>query len=60
MFGGFTAKHEVKMLVWYELHHSREEAFLRKRRLKKWKRAWKLQLIEEMNPTWRDLVGDVT
>jgi putative endonuclease len=42
---GFTQRHGVKMLVWYEPHESRESAFMRERRLKKWNRAWKLALI---------------
>lgn len=42
------------MLVWYEAHESREAA-PRERRLKKWNRLWKLELIETMNPGWRDL-----
>ena len=43
------------MLVWYEPYESRESAFMRERRLKKWNRAWKLALIEQENPSWRDL-----
>lgn len=56
---GFTRKYGIKTLVWYEPHATRESAFARERRLKKWKRAWKLQLIEQMNPNWRDLWGDL-
>jgi putative endonuclease len=56
---GFTSKYGVKILVWYELHESRESAFARERRLKKWNRAWKLQLIEQLNPDWRDLFDEV-
>jgi putative endonuclease len=52
---GFTKKYDVKALVWYELHESRESAFQRQRQLKKWNRAWKLRLIERMNPQWGDL-----
>jgi putative endonuclease len=52
---GFTKKYGVKMLVWAEEHDSRESAFLRERQLKKWNRDWKIQLIEEGNPAWRDL-----
>ncbi|MEO0879219.1 MAG: GIY-YIG nuclease family protein [Pseudomonadota bacterium] len=52
---GFTAKYQVDKLVWYEAHNSREEARLRENRIKKWNRAWKLRLIEEMNPEWIDL-----
>jgi putative endonuclease len=57
---GFTKKYGVKTLVWFELHESRETAFQRERRLKKWNRAWKLQLIEQINPDWRDLAADLT
>ena len=52
---GFTKKYGVKTLVWYELHETRESAFQRERQIKKWKRAWKLQLIEGSNPGWQDL-----
>ena len=52
---GFTKKYGVKTLVWYELHETRENAFQRERQLKKWNRAWKIQLIENLNPSWRDL-----
>ena len=49
---GFTSMYDVKMLVWYEQHETRESAFMRERQLKKWNRSWKLELIEQMNPTW--------
>ena len=56
---GFTQTYNVKMLVWYESHGSRESALLRERRLKKWNRAWKLALIERENPQWHDLWAEV-
>jgi len=56
---GFTRRYGVKILVWYEVHDSRETAFQRERQLKKWNRAWKLKLIEQLNPTWRDLVDEL-
>jgi putative endonuclease len=56
---GFTKKYGVKTLVWYELHQSREAAFQRERRLKKWNRAWKLGLIERSNPKWQDLTNEL-
>jgi len=56
---GFTARYDVKMLVWYEPHETRESAFTRERQLKKWNRAWKLALIEQTNPTWRDLYDEL-
>ncbi len=52
---GFTAQYGVDMLVWYEIHDSREGAFKRERQIKKWNRVWKLELIERSNPEWRDL-----
>jgi putative endonuclease len=57
---GFTANYAVKMLVWYKQYETRESALTRERRMKKWNRAWKLQLIERMNPAWRDLWDDVS
>ena len=56
--GGFTAKYNVERLVWYETHESREGAWTREHQMKKWRRAWKLELIERFNPTWRDLFED--
>ena len=53
--GGFTAKYGCDRLVWYEVHESRLTAFTRERRIKNWRRSWKLMLIEEGNPTWADL-----
>jgi putative endonuclease len=52
---GFTKRYGVKTLVWYEPHESRQSAFMREHRLKKWNRAWKLALIEKDNPGWQDL-----
>ena len=54
-FGGFTSKYGVATLVWYEHHHSMEAAIRREKQIKKWNRAWKLELIETMNPDWCDL-----
>ncbi|MCP5395122.1 MAG: GIY-YIG nuclease family protein [Sphingomonadaceae bacterium] len=58
ILGGFTRQYGVKMLVWFEPHDDIEQAILREKRLKKWNRAWKLRLIEESNPAWRDLAED--
>ena len=58
-FDGFTARYAVKTLVRYEHHHSMEDAIRREKQIKKWNRAWKLQLIEAMNPDWRDLTDDI-
>jgi putative endonuclease len=52
---GFTRQYRVKHLVWYEAHEDVEAALLREKQIKEWKRAWKIELIEAMNPGWRDL-----
>ena len=52
---GFTREHGVKMLVWFEPHATMEQAILREKRIKKWLRVWKLELIEKDNLAWRDL-----
>ena len=52
---GFTAKYSVDKLVWYEAHESLESVFQRERRIKGWKRAWKIELIEKDNPQWVNL-----
>jgi putative endonuclease len=54
MVKGFTKRYGVHQLVWYELHESMETAIQREKRLKEWKRKWKLELIEGSNP---DLAG---
>ena len=56
---GFTERHGVHILVLYEMHASMEAAIVREKRLKKWERMWKLRLIEEQNPQWRDLWSDI-
>ena len=52
---GFTSRHNVCQLVWYEFHESMMAAIRREKQLKKWNRKWKLELIEAMNPDWLDL-----
>ncbi len=56
---GFTSKYGVVMLIWMEPHRTREDAKLRERQIKKWNRAWKLKLIEDFNPEWKDLYLDI-
>ncbi|MDR3512003.1 MAG: GIY-YIG nuclease family protein [Caulobacteraceae bacterium] len=51
----FTAKYGCDQLVWYEAFETREAAFRRERRIKEWRRDWKLRLIEALNPAWADL-----
>jgi putative endonuclease len=55
MIEGFTKHYSVHDLVWYKLHESMESAIGREKRLKDWKRVWKLKLIESKNPDWLDL-----
>ena len=57
--GGFTTRYDVGLLVWFEMHPSMESAIGREKAIKEWKRAWKLGLIEEANPRWRDLYPDI-
>ena len=52
---GFTRRYGLDKLVWYEAHPGAESAITREKRLKKWNRAWKIELIENMNPQWKDL-----
>ena len=56
---GFSKRYGLKMLVWFEQHESMESAIVRERNVKYWRRDWKIQLIEESNPTWRDLYSDI-
>jgi putative endonuclease len=57
---GFTSKYGVKSLVWFEPHDDIESAIRREKAIKKWRRAWKLSLIEAINPNWRDLYETLT
>ncbi len=57
-FKGFTAQHQVKLLVWFEAHETMESAIAHEKQLKNWLRKWKLELIETANPRWRDLAED--
>jgi len=52
---GFTQKYQAHRLVYYELHAGAEQAIPREKQLKRWKREWKIRLIEEMNAGWHDL-----
>jgi putative endonuclease len=57
---GFTKEYSVHRLVYFELHQTMESAILREKQIKKWKRNWKLKLIEDKNPTWEDLWEKIT
>lgn len=56
---GFTQRYGVHILVFYEQHATMEAAITREKQLKKWNRAWKISLIEEHNPDWRDLWPEI-
>jgi len=55
VFEGFTKRYQVHQLVYYEIYSYVWDAIQREKNLKKWKRAWKIQLIETINPEWKDL-----
>jgi putative endonuclease len=55
---GFTQRYGIKRLVWFEPHETMESAIQREKRVKRWPRSWKYDLIHEHNPTWRDLAED--
>jgi putative endonuclease len=56
---GFTERYGVKTLVWFETHEDVIEAIAHEKQIKEWKRAWKLEMIEKANPTWRDLYEEL-
>jgi putative endonuclease len=60
VFGGFTSRYGVHDLVYYEVGGEMLWAITRERQLKKWRRKWKLRLIEQNNPNWRDLYPEIT
>ena len=56
---GFTKRYRVHTLVWYEVHESMESAITSEKKIKGWKRAWKLKMIEKVNSSWRDLYEEI-
>ena len=56
---GFTKRYGVHTLVWFEGHESMESAIAREKAIKEWKRVWKVELIENGNPTWRDMNDEI-
>jgi len=58
LFPGFTSKYKVQDLVYLEETNNINAALSRKKQLKKWNRAWKIALIEKLNPHWNDLAKD--
>ena len=57
---GFTKKYRVHSLVYFEEHVNREAAILREKQIKEWKRRWKLEMIEKVNPEWKDLYEQIS
>lgn len=60
MVEGFTKAYGVTRLVWFETHAEAISAITREKQLKKWNRAWKIRLVQQENPCWRDLYEDFT
>ncbi|KKC41062.1 hypothetical protein WH87_02675 [Devosia epidermidihirudinis] len=59
LLDGFSRRYKVHDLVWYEHYETAESAITREKQIKKWRRAWKDELVAAMNPDWRDLYEDV-
>ncbi|HEX5779000.1 MAG TPA: GIY-YIG nuclease family protein [Xanthobacteraceae bacterium] len=57
---GFTKQYDVKLLVYFEQHATAQAAIQREKNVKHWSRKWKVELIQKMNPEWRDLFEDIT
>jgi putative endonuclease len=57
---GFTSRYGIDKLVWFEIHDTAEAAITREKELKKWRRDWKIRLIEESNPAWVDLYPGIS
>jgi len=57
---GFTRRYGVKRLVWHRFYDDIEDAILDEKRIKRWRRKWKLELIEADNPEWEDLFDEIS
>jgi putative endonuclease len=57
---GFTSRYDVRRLVWFEVYDDPVNAIEREKEIKKWRRSWKISLIEKENPDWRDLYPEIT
>jgi putative endonuclease len=55
----FTSKYNLHRLIYFETHSGIEDAVARERRIKKWNRAWKIELIETLNPDWHELYDEL-
>lgn len=58
LLDGFSKKYKLKKLVYFEEFNNIQEALIREKQLKNWKRAWKIDLINKINPTYKDLFED--
>ncbi|MDR3126332.1 MAG: GIY-YIG nuclease family protein [Rickettsiales bacterium] len=58
-YDGFSKKYGTKILVWYEVHGNIYYAIEREKQIKKWRRNWKKDLVESMNPQWEDLWDEI-
>ena len=56
---GFSKRHDLGLLVWYEVHEDITAAITREKTIKKWRRGWKINLIQENNPDWNDLYATI-
>ena len=59
LIGGFTKKYNAGKLVYFGVHADVESGIIREKQMKKWRRAWKIRLIESENPDWKDLFDDI-
>jgi putative endonuclease len=56
---GFTARYDIRRLVWFEVYEDAANAISREKEIKKWRRGWKVALIEKNNPEWKDLYPEI-
>jgi putative endonuclease len=56
---GFTSRYDIRRLVWFETYDDPVTAIEREKKIKKWRRAWKIGLIEKDNPGWKDLYSEI-
>lgn len=57
--GSHTDRYNIRTLVWFEEYPDRRSAFTREQQMKEWQRSWKVRLIVEANPQWRDVTGEI-
>ncbi len=56
---GFTKDYDLHILVWFEIHETMESAIIREKSIKRWRRQWKLELVNKLNPYWSDLYDEL-